>query len=232
MMNNSATQAPLAQSLRALLETRFSCRSYLPQQVASDTILQILSMAQRTPSWCNSQPWKVIITQPNATNRLRHALQAAKPLENDAWEITPPTEYHGVYRDRRRSCGWQLYESVGIAAGDRQASARQAAENFRFFGAPHLAVITTDKALGSYGVLDCGSYINNFMLAAASLGVASVTQAALASMAHVLREHLPIGQDRNVVCGISFGYADLSHPANGFRTNRAALDDVITYVDT
>lgn len=231
MMNSSATQTPMTQSLRALLDTRFSCRSYLPQLVETETLLQILSTAQRTPSWCNSQPWKIIITQPKATNRLRDALQTAKPLEDDAWEISPPTEYHGVYRDRRRACGWQLYESVGIEAGDRQASARQAAENFRFFGAPHLAVITTDRALGSYGVLDCGSYINNFMLAAAGLGVASVAQAALASMAHVLREHLPIEQDRLVVCGISFGYADLSHPANGFRTTRATLDDVITFVE-
>lgn len=231
MMNSSATQTPMAQSLRALLDTRFSCRSYLPQQVETETLLQILSTAQRTPSWCNSQPWKIIITQPKATNRLRDALRTAKPLEDAAWEITPPTEYHGVYCDRRRACGWQLYESVGIEAGDRQASARQAAENFRFFGAPHLAVITTDRALGSYGVLDCGSYINNFMLAAAGLGVASVAQAALASMAHVLREHLPIEQDRLVVCGISFGYADLSHPANGFRTTRATLDDVITFVE-
>lgn len=230
-MDSSATQTPLAQSLRALLDTRFSCRSYLPQQVETETLLQILSTAQRTPSWCNSQPWKIIITQPKATNRLRDALQTAKPLEDDAWEISPPTEYHGVYRDRRRACGWQLYESVGIEAGDRQASARQAAENFQFFGAPHLAVITTDRALGSYGVLDCGSYINNFMLAAAGLGVASVAQAALASMAHVLREHLPIEQDRLVVCGISFGYANLSHPANGFRTTRATLDDVITFVE-
>jgi len=232
MLDSSATQAPLAENLRALLEKRFSCRSYLPQQVSADTLLQILSLAQRTPSWCNSQPWQIIITQPKATNRLRAALQTAKPLEEDAWEIKPPSEYQGVYRNRRRTCGWQLYESVGIAAGDRLASARQAAENFRFFGAPHLAVVTTDRALGSYGVLDCGSYINNFMLAAASLGVASIAQAALASMAHVLREHLPIGEDRLVVCGISLGYADLSHPANGFRTNRASLDDVVTYVDT
>ena len=223
--------ASLADSLQTILNERFSCRGYLNREVTPETVSKILSMAQRTPSWCNSQPWQVILTRPVATDRLRDALKTAKPLPNDAWEIAPPTEYQGVYRDRRRVCGWQLYESVGISSGDRVASAQQAAENFRFFGAPHVAVITTDKSLGSYGAMDCGSFVNNFMLAAASMGVASVAQAALASVAHVLRENLPIGEDRMVVCGISFGYPDLMHPANGFRTERAKLEDVVTVIE-
>lgn len=220
----------LSESFQAILDTRFSCRGYLEQEVPEETIAKILSFAQRTPSWCNSQPWQVIVTAPSATDRVRKALGAATPLSDDQWEIAPPIEYAGVYRDRRRTCGWQLYESVGIAAGDREGSARQSAENFRLFGAPHVAVITTEPSLGTYGVLDCGAYVNNFMLAAASLGVAAVAQAALASKAHVLREVLSIPAERKVVCGISFGYADPSHPANGFRTERASVHDVATYV--
>lgn len=220
----------LSDGLRTILDTRFSCRGYLAKEVPAETIEAILSIAQRTPSWCNSQPWQVIVTAPAATDRVRAALQAAPPLADDQWEIAPPTEYVGVYRDRRRTCGWQLYESVGIAPGDREASARQAAENFRLFGAPHVAVITTEARLGAYGVLDCGAYINNFMLAAASLGVAAIAQAALASKAQVLRELLPIPADRQVVCGISFGYADPSHPANAFRTARAPIGEVFTLV--
>lgn len=221
----------LADGLRSALDLRFSCRGYLPKEVSPETIETILSIAQRTASWCNSQPWQVIVTRPPATERLRAAMQAAQPLPDDQWEIPPPSEYRGVYRDRRRACGWKLYESVGVQPGDRQASARQAAENFRLFGAPHVAVITTEQPLGTYGAIDCGAYVNIFMLTAASLGVASIAQAALASMAHVLRAQLPIPEGRLVVCGISFGYADMEHPANSFRTERAALGEVVTYVD-
>lgn len=222
---------PLAQGLRSILDTRFSCRGYLPDEVPAATIEAILSIAQRTASWCNSQPWQVIVTRPAVTERLRTAMQAARPLPDHQWDIPPPSEYRGVYRDRRRTCGWQLYESVGVTPGDRQASARQAAENFRMFGAPHVAVITTEPPLGTYGVLDCGAYVNNFMLAAASLGVASIAQAALASMGHVLRENLPIPEGRLVVCGISFGYADKAHPANSFCTARATLEEAVTFVN-
>ena len=231
MKAENQVETPLADGLRSVLDLRFSCRGYLPHEVPPAIIEAILSIAQRTASWCNSQPWQVIVTRPPATERLRVAMQAAQPLPDERWEIPPPSEYCGVYRDRRRACGWQLYESVGVRPGDREASARQAAENFRMFGAPHVAVITTEQPLGTYGVLDCGAYVSNFMLAAASLGVAAIAQAALASKAHVLRESLAIPEGRLVVCGISFGYADTSHPANSFRTARAAPEEVVTYVD-
>ncbi len=53
-------------------------------------------------------------------------------------------------------------------------------ENYRFFGAPHVAIITSDKALGVYGAVDCGGYVSTLLLAAESLGIAAVPQAAVA----------------------------------------------------
>lgn len=218
-----------AKALRSLLDQRFSCRGYLPDAVPQETFDAILQMAQRTPSWCNSQPWQVHITHPVATDRLRAAL--SESANDDAhWDIPPPMEYTGVYQERRRACGWQLYDSVGIKNGDRAASAKQGAENFRFFGAPHLAVVTTEVGLGTYGVLDCGAYVNNFMLAAASLGIAAVAQAAIASKSHIIREQLNIPKARNVVVGISIGYADQNHLANGFRTGRAPISEVASWI--
>jgi nitroreductase len=69
------------------------------------------------------------------------------------------------------------------------------------------------------------------MLAATSLGVASIAQAALASYPALLREQLGISEERALVCGISFGIEDPAHPANRFRTGRARIDDVLTWVE-
>jgi nitroreductase len=219
------------QALPALLSERHSCRAYLPQPVEDTVIMRILELAQRTASWCNSQPWQVLITRGEGTERFRRALYehaaGAKPDPDFAF----PREYRGVYLERRRECGFQLYESVGIARGDRVAYARQGLENFRFFGAPHVAIITTDEPLGIYGAIDCGAYVSNFMLAAQSQGIASIAQAALATQSRFIRAYFGLGEDRRVVCGISFGYEDRAHPANQFRTSRVKLDDVVTWID-
>ena len=123
------------------------------------------------------------------------------------------------------------YNTLGIARGDKTAYAEQALQNFNFFGAPHVAIITSDEALGVYGAVDCGGYVNNFMLAAQALGLATVPQAALAFHAAVVRKHFGMSDDRRVVCGISFGYPDREHKVNSYRTSRAGLGDVATFVE-
>ena len=214
-----------------LLHRRHSCRGFLPQPVPRETILRMLAAAQRTGSWCNAQSWQAHIVSGTRLDALRGALLArAQTGAPPAPELDRPA-YQGVYQERRRECGWELYRAVGIGKGDREASARQSQENFRCFGAPHLAIVTSAVPLGTHGVMDCGAWVSNFMLAATALGVASIAQAAVASWPDVLRQHLDIAPDRRIVCGVSFGFEDTRHPANRFRTTRASLDEVAFWVE-
>ena len=226
---DTAAHSPAFDALSTLLHTRYSCRAFLPEPLPRATIEAILVTAQRTASWCNAQPWQLTIASGATLERLRVALQSHMANAAPAPDLPWPREYRGVYQERRRECGWGLYEALGIAKGDREASARQAAQNFTMFGAPHVAIVTSDEALGVYGAVDCGAYVSNFMLAAHSLGVGSIAQAALAAYPSVLREVLGIGEDRTVVCALSFGRADSAHPANGFRTTRAAVGDSVIW---
>lgn len=138
-----------------------------------------------------------------------------------------PSAYRGVYKERQRAVGWQLYESVGIAHGDRQASAAEALKNFRLFDAPHMALITTERDLGPYGAVDCGLYLGHLLLAAQSLGIAAIPQAALAAYAPFMRTHFEIPEHRVIVAGVSFGRAAPGHPANAFRSTRADVGGVV-----
>jgi nitroreductase len=218
-------------SLAQLLETRFSCRAFLPQPVPQAVIERIVTLAQRTASWCNAQPWQVLITNGAATERFRAAMLDPVGPDEKGPDFEWPIEYHGVYQERRRECGLALYDAVGITRGDREASARQARENLRLFGAPHVAIVTSDQKLSTYGAVDCGGYVANFLLAATSLGVSTIAQAALASRPQRVREALGLPPERRIVCGISFGYADQDHPANQFRTTRADSATAVTLVN-
>ena len=221
-----------AEVLEALLRRRFSCRGFRAEPVPRPLVTRILEMAQRTASWTNSQPWQVEILGGAALERFRAALHAhaaggAEPTP----DIPFPREYRGVYRDRRRETGFGLYATLGIARDDMTGRKRQALENFRMFGAPHLALVTTDEALGAYGAVDCGGWVANFMLAAEALGVASIAQAAIAGHAGFVRAQLGLPADRQLVCGIAFGFADPDHPANAFRTGRAGLEQAVAWHD-
>ncbi|MDO9441183.1 MAG: nitroreductase, partial [Beijerinckiaceae bacterium] len=186
--------------LEHLLADRFSCRGFTPDAVPRATIERLLAAAQKTASWCNSQPWQIAITSGEATQKFRKVMmEAAGSGRPNAGDFPFPREYRGVYLERRRESGFQLYNTLGIAKGDKAAYAKQAMENFNFFGAPHVAIIHTDEALGVYGAVDCGGYVTSFMLAAQALGLATVPQAALAFHSDLVRQHFGLGDDRKIV---------------------------------
>jgi nitroreductase len=218
--------------LGKLLSERHSVRAFLSREVPRETIEHVLQLAQRTASWCNSQPWQVLIASGEAKERFRKLIYAeASCGADDDYDFTPPREYVGAYLDRRRESGFQLYNSLGIARGDKVAYSKQTLENYNFFGAPHVAIIHTSEPLGIYGAIDCGAYVSNFMLAAHVHGIGTIPQAALARHSNLIRRHFVLPVDRRIVCGISFGYTDRAHPVNSYRTSRASVSEVATFFD-
>lgn len=241
MDQQTPSPAPTADALvfDRLMTARHSCRAFLPDPLPRATIEAILTVAQKTASWNNTQPWQVTIASGAARDAFRDLMVslATGSGSPDSAEAKPdadfpfPREYRGAALDRRRACGFQLYDAVGVARGDKVAYARQALRNFQLFDAPHVAIISTEEPLGVYGAVDCGAYVSNFMTAATSFGVATIAQAALAVHSRAIRTHFGMGEDRRVVCGISFGLADAAHPVNAYRTARAGLDEVVTWAE-
>ncbi len=217
-------------TLTDILQARYSCRAFKADPVPDDVITRIIRTARHVPSWCNAQPWQVTITKGDATDRFRTALmdaasKGAVPKPDLDW----PKGYSGVYGDRRRTCGFQLYEAVGIDKSDREGRTAQMLRNYALFDAPHVAIITAPAELGPYGAMDSGGFVTAFTLAATALGVATIAQAAIAAYAPLVRDHLDIADDRLVLCAISFGYADTDVPINQFRTERADPTDIIDW---
>ena len=202
----STASPDLHETLQRLLAERWTCRQFLPEPVPRDTIEQVLALAQRTPSWCNTQPGHVIVTEGAATDRMRTRLLEHLQTNPGRPDFPFPTQYTGVYQERRRECGKQLYTSLGIERGDHQGTVRQMLRNFELFDAPHVAIITTEADLGPYGAIDCGLYTNTFLLGAQALGLAAAPQAALATYSPFIRDYFDLPDHRRVVvseCGRS-----------------------------
>lgn len=229
-MNAEAISKDFTAELHRLMAERFSCRGFRADPVPDDVIRSILESARLTASWCNTQPWHLIITRPGTTEPFAAALTDEAQNANGIDSNLPfPPEYRNEFLARRLAAGFALYEAVGVTRGDREGRARQSLENFRFFGAPHVAVLTTPAELGPYGAVDCGGFVASFLLVSRAYGVATVPQAALAEHSGFIRRYFDIPEGRQVLCGISFGYSDLTHPANGFRTTREPAEGILRF---
>ena len=206
---------------------RHSCRAFTDRPVEPALVRRLLETAQLAPSWCNVQPWQVHVTGGDQTEALRSHLAERIPTTAAAYDVPPPGAYAGAHAERRRESGLALYASLGIEREDTAARQAQAWRNFTFFDAPHVAVLSVDRELGPYALVDAGVWLSHFLLAATEAGVATIAQAAIASYSPLVREFFDLPSERDVVCAVSFGYADGSAPVNSFRTSRVDLAEVV-----
>ena len=105
---------PELKDLDELMNRRFSCRGFLKKEVDQKLIDQIIETAQKVPSWCNSQPWQVILLRQETRELLSEKLVYSADQAFETPDIDFPKRYAGVYKTRRSTCGWQLYNAVGI----------------------------------------------------------------------------------------------------------------------
>lgn len=59
-----------------LIKTRQSCRNFSDKPVSKDLLYKIIETASNSPSACNSQPWRVLVTNtPEENAKMKKCLQ-------------------------------------------------------------------------------------------------------------------------------------------------------------
>lgn len=214
------------------IRSRKSVRRFLPEPVAAAVVRHILEVAGRAPSGNNVQPWRVYVLAGAARDRL--CADVVKAAREDADRHQPeyayyPTSWFEPYMDRRRRCGLGLYATLGIAREDKLAREEQMLRNYTFFDAPVGLLVTLDRRLNTGSFMDVGMFIQSVMVAARAQGLHTCAQAAFAWFHTIARQHLPMGDNEMLLCGIALGHEDPQAPENGFITERAALDDFVSF---
>jgi nitroreductase len=219
------------QDLDAVIRARRSVRGFRPEPVPRELIVEALSLAQRSPSNCNVQPWRVFIASGERRDRLRdrlvEAMRSGRPSPMDL----PIDTFHGDYRARQIECAAEMYGHMGVRREDVQGRFEAHLRNFAFFDAPHVAFVCMDASFGMGVALDVGMYVEALTLLLWARGVASCPQASLRAYEDITREELGIPAELRILCGLSFGYEDPEVPANRTRQARQPLEQNVTFVD-
>lgn len=212
------------------VESRVSCRGFKKEPVEQSILEEIFTKAQKAPSNCNVQPWKVLVVSGKKKDDLKNKLiqtvmqqQVSNPDFN--WNVA----YTGEYRDRQFGSANALYSSMGIAREDKQKRQMAMLRNWAFFDAPHVAIFTMDKYLDIRGTVDMGIYAQTLTLLLQEQGISSCMQGALGQFPDPIREMFELPEERGILFGMSFGYADESVDANKTRTDRASLEDSVLF---
>jgi nitroreductase len=216
--------------LGALYARRSSARGFLAEPVPRAQLTALFASAQHAPSWCNTQPWRVVVTEPPRTAAVTAALVAAATSRLPSPEVAFPTSYPEPYAAHRRACGGALYEAMGV--GRRDGEGRKAAwlRNYQAFDAPHLAIVSCERELGPYAYLDVGVWLGYVLAAAESLGLATCPMASVVAYPETLRAHLPIGASEVLLFGLALGWRDEAVAANACRTRREPVEANVQFV--
>src|SRR5258705_6622447 len=143
-MDAKTDTAPI-EVLEDLLASRFSCRAFKPDPVPRATIERILAAAQKN---------RVVVQQPAVAigDRLgcgnekvsRCDVRCRLQRQAEQRRFSVPAR---ISRRLSRAPPRKRLSTLQLARhppGDKAAYARQALENFNFFGAPHVAIVHTD----------------------------------------------------------------------------------------
>jgi nitroreductase len=216
-------------ALEAAWCERRSVRGFRPEPIPRDTLVRLFSAAQRAPSWCNVQPWRVALTEPPLTGELAAAMQAAARSSFPRAELPFPLDYPSPYKERRIACGAELYQAMGVAREDKAGRYDAYLRNYAFFDAPHVAIVACDRRLGPYAYIDVGVWLGYVLSAAAALGIDTCPMASVAAFPEPLRQRLPIAETDLILFGLALGRIDDTVAANRCRTDRDPIEANITF---
>lgn len=215
------------------MTSRRSVRAFLPTPVPEETINDILRVAARAPSGTNMQPWKVYVVQGDRKQQLSDAILnsgiRAEKIEWDEYRYYPD-QFFEPYLTRRRAVGFALYNLLGIGRREVERMRAQHDRNFVFFDAPVGLIFTIDRRLNVGSWIDHGMFLQSVMIAARARGLHTCPQAAFAPYHRQIRPILGIPEEEIVVCGMALGHEDESAPENQLRSERAPLEEFVTYV--
>ena len=226
----------LQSAVDEVINSRYSCRAFLPRAVPRETIAEILAVASRAPSGTNIQPWKVWVLTGASKARVSEKILAVFDDPGEAATHTEPYIYYprewiSPYVERRRQVGRQLYSLLNIQKGDAQRMHEQFARNYKFFDAPVGLIFSVNSIMEQGSWLDSGMLLQNVMLAAKARGLDTCPQVAPIQFHRIIKQELGIPDSETLICAMSMGYADPQAPENALRTERMALDEWVSFRD-
>ncbi|MGB0820195.1 MAG: nitroreductase [Parvibaculales bacterium] len=212
---------------------RRSIRGYQDKAVPQKLIEEILTLAMRSPSSMNTQPWNFTVVSGDVLDKIR-AGNTERNLAGvpHSREFRIGKAFEGQHRDRQVGVAKQLFAAMGIAREDKEARHDWVLRGFRQFDAPVCVIITYDRELADSDdtAFDCGAVTTALVNAAWSRGFGAVINSQGIMQSPVVREHAGIADDQVIMKAVALGWPDDSFPANAVVSERKSVAEAARFI--
>ena len=225
----STNSSDVAATVDNVIHSRKTTRAFRPDDVPKALIIELLEAARAAPSTFNTQPWSVHVLAGDAKGALSEALVRAHTANTHPPYAAMPNPTPSNCAARQDDFGRRYYGVLGIDRADMVARSRQTARNYVFFDAPIGLIFTIDATLTKHSWLDCGMFLQNFMIAAQARGLATCPQVSFVRYQSVIAAQLGFGPAESVLCGMSLGYPDDEAALNRMQMPREPIEAFTTW---
>ncbi len=213
------------------IEKRRSIRAFKPDPVPKETIEKILTIALRSPSYTNSQPWEVIVVAGEKKEKLSKELlkyaESEAPIQPD---IPKPSSWPENIKSRVDEHFKRRLQILGIDEKDKEKKKTLRLENFKFFSAPVVIFLFQDASLTMWSAFDMGVFAMAIMLASLHFGLHTCPQGSLTDYAPVVKRFLGIPEEKRLMLGISIGYPDWYAKINQYVSSRVSINEIAKWI--
>ena len=208
--------------------TRRSIRAFENRAVPFETVRTVLDRARMTPSGCNFQPWEATVLTGAPLRELQDRLLASQPDDPLEYDFSAPGQVE-KYQSRLHSLGAAMYGAMDIGrdqSEDRQDFMRA---NMVSFGAPVLLLCHFPKLMKEPQWSDVGMWLQTIMLLLREEGLDSCPQEYMGMFGRTIKDHLGLGDDILLFCGLGIGWRDADAPVNAFVRERVPLEEQVRF---
>jgi Nitroreductase len=207
---------------------RHSVRDFKDQSVSKSDLTEIIKLAQRAPSWVNSQPWKVYVAS-------GQTLQTIKDIyverEDEKGDPDFPVMHREDWSDETQANMKQWrHEIVHHFPSFNEAHEKMSSASTNLYHAPTIIFLTIPKNSSLWSIFDIGSFAQTLMLAAKDKGLDTIPTYTSVRFPEVIRQEIDISDDESLVIGISIGYPK-NATINTYKSKREPIENILNFKD-
>ena len=211
-------------NFKQLMIERHSTRKFQSKEIPKEILKDIISTSLLSPSWTNSQPWKIYIASGKALSEIKKIYS-----NNYEQKVEDKPDMPFAHRNEFSKASQNNMAEL-IKSFKEKTNSEIMDFNYILFNAPSIVYLCLNKGYSKWSAYDLGALSMAIMLAAKDRGIDSIPAASVVRYPDILRKFLKIPDDEDIIVGIALGYEEKCD-ANDYRANKFKIDEVCKFID-